>query len=62
MLIHTFCVALNPPDDGQLGRNMLRREPTHSYGLMLVLQLTVPGTCIQLIPSLNAGWETGYSH
>jgi hypothetical protein len=58
MRIHAFCVELNPPDDGQLGRNVLLREHTRSYVLMLVLQLT----CIRLVPSLNAGWETCYCH
>ena len=50
-----FCVEFNPPDDGQLGRNVLQTEHTHSYGLRIVSQLTMHG-------GLATGWTVGGSN
>jgi hypothetical protein len=50
-----FCVEFNPPDDGQLGRNMLQTEHKHTYGLRVVSQLTMHGR-------LATGWAVGGSN
>jgi len=47
-----FCVEFNPPDDGQLGWNVLQTEHTHSYGLRIVSQLRMHG-------GRATGWTVG---
>jgi hypothetical protein len=50
-----FCVEFNPPDNGQLGQNVLQTEHTHSYSLRIVSQLTTHG-------QLAVGWTVGGSN